>query len=133
LKTVSTRYGLPLDAWVHTVRAAAVAYLIASLILVQNGWSFRCLNSKPFVAVGVMSYSLYVWQQPFLGAHISWPWTVNLLITFVVATASYHLVERPLRRLVVQRRRRKPAADETPAAAPAATFVAAGSPATIAS
>jgi peptidoglycan/LPS O-acetylase OafA/YrhL len=130
LKTVSTRYGIAIDAWIHTVRAAAVAYLIASLILLPRGWSYRWLNSKPFVAVGVMSYSLYVWQQPFLGAHISWPWAVNLLIAFVIATASYHLVERPLRRFFVPRPRTS-AAREAPAAASSSAFVAAVSPATI--
>ena len=31
-----------------------------------HGWVGRILNSRPFVFVGVLSYSLYLWQQPFL-------------------------------------------------------------------
>jgi peptidoglycan/LPS O-acetylase OafA/YrhL len=56
------------------------------------------LNSKPAVAIGILSYGLYLWQQPFLNPHVdSWltqtPWNV---VGFVaLASLSYLLVERP--------------------------------------
>jgi peptidoglycan/LPS O-acetylase OafA/YrhL len=74
--------------WLWTVRADSLL-----------GW---WLNSKPFVAVGVLSYSIYLWQQPFLKPHSDQWYTqgpVNLVFIAVLAMASYLLVERPMLRL----------------------------------
>jgi peptidoglycan/LPS O-acetylase OafA/YrhL len=60
------------------------------------------LNSKLFVVVGLLSYSIYLWQQPFLNPHSEQWYTqspVNIGLVAVLATASYLLVERPLLRL----------------------------------
>jgi peptidoglycan/LPS O-acetylase OafA/YrhL len=60
------------------------------------------LNSRAMIAVGLISYSLYLWQQPFL-----YPFQhptflqrrpVNLLCATLAALASYYLVEKPVRR-----------------------------------
>jgi peptidoglycan/LPS O-acetylase OafA/YrhL len=62
----------------------------------------RLLNT-PFVAfVGVISYSLYLWQQPFLNrAQIAWHtvFPQNLILTVLAALASYYFVEKPFLRL----------------------------------
>jgi len=71
----------------------------------------RALNWRPIVHVGLMSYSLYLWQQPFLlrglaGAGVG-RILVHVLGAFVLAELSYLLVERPfmaLRRRVLARR-----------------------------
>jgi peptidoglycan/LPS O-acetylase OafA/YrhL len=48
--------------------------------------------------IGRLSYSLYLWQQLFLGSGMKmWPW--KLAACLVAATASYYLVERPALRL----------------------------------
>ncbi len=83
-----------------SLQAAAIAYLIASLVEV-DGLVRRALNCAPVIWVGVLSYSLYIWQQMFLGnASGQWRWwerpPQNLLCVFVVASCSYYLVERPL-------------------------------------
>lgn len=62
----------------------------------------RLLNWPPLTAVGVLSYSLYLWQELFVGplqAH--WPFRLpwNLAATLVAAYLSYLLVERPFLRL----------------------------------
>ena len=57
------------------------------------------LNSRVMVAIGLLSYSLYLWQQPFLNRHQTVPITafpMSLVATAIAATASYLLVERPL-------------------------------------
>jgi peptidoglycan/LPS O-acetylase OafA/YrhL len=71
----------------------------------------RALNWRPLVHVGLMSYSLYLWQQPFLFER---PESVSLgrvavqaLAALACAELSYFLVERPfmaLRRRVLARR-----------------------------
>ena len=62
----------------------------------------RFLNWKPVVFLGVLSYSLYLWQSPFLD-HRSAAWTnafpQNLILVFFAALSSWFLVERPFIRL----------------------------------
>jgi peptidoglycan/LPS O-acetylase OafA/YrhL len=58
----------------------------------------RLLNWAPLTAMGVLSYSLYLWQQPFLNRNSdAWfcAFPANILLAFLAATASYLLVERP--------------------------------------
>ena len=62
-----------------------------------DGFFGRFLNQRWVAGVGVMSYSLYVWQQPFLdpsstSALARFP--LNLLAAAAVAYASFRLVER---------------------------------------
>jgi peptidoglycan/LPS O-acetylase OafA/YrhL len=62
----------------------------------------RLLNLRAVVAVGVLSYSLYLWQEPFLFfRNQAWlgSFPQNIAWSFVAATASYLLVERPFLRL----------------------------------
>jgi peptidoglycan/LPS O-acetylase OafA/YrhL len=75
--------------------AAAVYYLVQN----PGGFSGRLLNSRPLVWVGLISYSLYLWQQPFLNMEVSsWitAFPVNLLAAFLAAAVSYYLVETPI-------------------------------------
>ena len=87
-----------------------IALIIGSAIERKGAF----LNSAPVVWVGLLSYSLYLWQQPFLV--FDGPLNiliVRLLLTFAMAYVSYRLVEQPMLRL----RSRKPNA--APAKAPA--------------
>lgn len=63
----------------------------------------RFLELSPLRWIGRLSYSLYVWQQIFLGFGVvyrpfGWLSTVpaNLAMAFVIACASYYWLERPL-------------------------------------
>ena len=62
----------------------------------------QLLNWKPVAFIGVLSYSLYLWQQPFLNRDSSaWPagFPQNLVFAFAAAMASYLFLEKPLMRL----------------------------------
>ena len=62
----------------------------------------RFLDWKPIAFLGTLSYSLYLWQMPFLNPFSTAPWTVfpvNLCLTFLAALASYKLVEQPFLKL----------------------------------
>jgi peptidoglycan/LPS O-acetylase OafA/YrhL len=70
----------------------------------------RLLNWTPLVWVGVLSYSLYLWQNPFLLGGLDKVWTsfpYNLGFAFAAALLSYYLIERPFLQLkdVISRRR----------------------------
>jgi peptidoglycan/LPS O-acetylase OafA/YrhL len=62
--------------------------------VVQN--PYRILNLAPAVWLGQISYSLYLWQQPFMNP--ASPMRYGLIWAMGMACASYYLVERPLLR-----------------------------------
>jgi len=94
------------EALAHPVIGLLIA--VAFLRLARVG-RVRVLEAKPLAALGVISYSLYLWHLPVLmlvrrighaGAHLG----AGVAAALVVATASYFAVERPfLRRGRVQR------------------------------
>jgi peptidoglycan/LPS O-acetylase OafA/YrhL len=60
------------------------------------------LNNRVTYALGVLSYSLYLWQQPFLNHASNRWWTafpVNILLVLACAIGSYYVVERPFLRM----------------------------------
>lgn len=85
----------------YSAQAAAVAFLIASLTQVRRGILYRMLNLLWVAGIGVLSYSLYLWQELFLARPTHPPmwnrWPANLLCAVAAALASYFLIERPIR------------------------------------
>jgi len=91
---------------------AGIAYCIARFTAVYSDGAGRFLNCRVMVFVGGLSYSLYLWQQPFLNRYLAAPWTafpLNCGCALCLACVSYFLVERPFLRL---RRRFRPARHE---------------------
>jgi peptidoglycan/LPS O-acetylase OafA/YrhL len=87
---------------------ALVPCLGAACIIVADttGHSLvgRLLSTRPFVFVGLISYSLYLWHWPLLlidryeyfpGIHLAKPWL--LLVMLIAATLSWRFVEQPFR------------------------------------
>jgi peptidoglycan/LPS O-acetylase OafA/YrhL len=93
----------------YTLSGVAIAFFL--LWCVRNPGSVvgRLLNSRPIARIGVLSYSMYLWQTLFIhdgnasifGPHLKiltlFPF--NWLAIFVVAELSYYLVEQPSLRL----------------------------------
>lgn len=78
-----------------------LAWLIASSVH-QSNYLTRALIVRPLLFVGVISYSLYLWQQLFTaelklyishGVLLFWP------LMFLAAALSYYFIERPAVRL----------------------------------
>ncbi|RYY23447.1 MAG: acyltransferase [Sphingomonadales bacterium] len=68
------------------------------------GGASRVLGSKPMVAIGLLSYSLYLWHWPVFvlfrwtsGLHTTELQLTALAIAVVLAILSYFLIEKPLR------------------------------------
>jgi peptidoglycan/LPS O-acetylase OafA/YrhL len=85
--------------------SALLALLVAGTVLHPVGIVGRVLENPVMKWVGRLSYSLYLWQQLFLIPGARWPLSIlqrapwNLILVFLLAAASYELVERPMIRL----------------------------------
>ena len=58
----------------------------------------RLLGAAPLAAIGRASYSIYLWQQPFLNRYASGlpaAFPANLMALVVVSSAAWFLIERP--------------------------------------
>lgn len=82
---------------------ATVAACMLLLSIRRGDAVFEILSCRPMVYVGVISYSLYLWHWSLL---VLGKWTIGLnlwsapvliVLSVVIAAASYHFVERPLR------------------------------------
>ena len=85
-----------------TLRNLLAGLCVDWCLLYPHGRVGRILNCRPLTVMGVMSYSIYLWQQLFLNPVDITPLTtfpVNLALVGLTAIASYVLVERPALRL----------------------------------
>ncbi len=91
----------------NSVIAAAFGVILISNIQPAKDLIFRFLNSKWIIKLGVLSYSLYIWQQLFMFSHfdvrvgglniLGFP--CNLIILLLVSFLSYTYFEKYFLRL----------------------------------
>ena len=86
----------------RTAQSACIAYILAGSITRTDGKLFRLLNHPLAVALGTLSYSLYIWQQFFIyfpgsgAGRLGWSreFPMDIVLIFAAAAASYYLWER---------------------------------------
>ena len=96
------RYGVAMSS-ANLVIAAIILRCVA---LPQSATS-SVLERRPFVWLGTLSYSLYLWQQLFLNRHSDlWmhQFPQNLGFALLAATGCHYLIEQPFLRLSARRR-----------------------------
>jgi peptidoglycan/LPS O-acetylase OafA/YrhL len=86
----------------------AAAALIVALVVgaTSRGSAHRILRLRPLVWLGVISYGVYLWHWPLTIwlrpeiVHVDGPllFALRLGATLLIASASFYLVERPIRR-----------------------------------
>ena len=82
----------------QTLANVGIAILLQHLVRAPEGWAGRLMNTRLLSSIGVLSYSLYLWQQPFLNFHsTNWvsAFPQNIVFAVAAALASYTFVERP--------------------------------------
>ena len=85
--------------------AALAALVIADARLIEPGRFSRALAWPPLHFIGTISYGIYLWHWPVIvyltAARTGLPTVsldlVRILVTLALSTASYYLVERPIR------------------------------------
>lgn len=93
----------------YTLEGAAILLVLLWVSRNPAGVAGRLLNSRPAVQVGVMSYSIYLWQTLFLEAGnrsltgatplVAGATPFNLLCIAALSTVSFYLVERTFLRV----------------------------------
>ncbi len=101
------RWGLLIALAAHFIPSTKVNFLIGQSIenvmialfiqwaINDRGAASRILNWRPIAAIGILSYSIYLWQQPFVFVRVVKNPIAALACTFLLAAASYWLVEKP--------------------------------------
>ncbi len=94
-------------------RGGALALCVAALAVIAAVWVGRAgptqafLSWRPIVWVGTISYGLYLWHWPItlwtgardpVASMVLGRRAFAIAVTFAAATASYYLLERPIRR-----------------------------------
>jgi peptidoglycan/LPS O-acetylase OafA/YrhL len=105
-----------------------VALLICQLVLHSASWPWRWLNSKPAEYLGRISYPLYLYHM--LATHVATRIAVRIpglstplfvvlavFVAIVMASCSYHFVEKPFLALKTKRSA-QPRAASTPSVTP---------------
>ena len=106
--TAGTPGGLPTNFMFEggfLICAALAALVVADARLIEPGRLSRALAWPPLHFIGTISYGIYLWHWPvivYLTASRTGLPTVSLaivrvLVTLALSTASYYLVERPIR------------------------------------
>lgn len=88
--------------WTYLLVGPVVAASTAVLLLAWQSWTrVRHPWLRPLVALGTVSYAAYLWNYPltlWLRPYTEWAGVLAAVLTLVAATASWHLVEKPLAR-----------------------------------
>ncbi len=89
-----------------TIRDFLISSFLISTICFSNSVFYKLLNTPVLKTIGVLSYSIYIWQQLFVSKQ---PWAgsfphagslwVNLPALFIVSYLSYHYFEKPFLKL----------------------------------
>lgn len=98
---LTNRYRSYSPVWIvgTSIINVGLAILIHRSVFYANDWIGRVLNWKPIAFVGILSYSLYLWQQLFLNRHSNaWAnaFPQNLAFAVAAGLGSYLLLEQPL-------------------------------------
>jgi peptidoglycan/LPS O-acetylase OafA/YrhL len=82
-----------------SVRNISIALFLDWAVTNYQGRVGQFLNARPIAYIGVISYSIYLWQQPFLNPELSLPIVVKLSLMIAASLFSFYVIERPALRL----------------------------------
>ena len=86
----------------NLIISASILFLIFAYIIPSESKIFKLLNHKIIVHIGILSYSIYVWQQFFFSDNTKYAWRnlpLSYLSIYIVSLASYNLWEKPFLKL----------------------------------
>ncbi len=92
---------IPLGLTHGSVANFLIAIIMMYSVFGTAGIYHRFLNLRAISFIGILSYSLYLWQQIFTCGNVVWitSFPQNLLFIFCMALFSYYVIESPFLRL----------------------------------
>lgn len=98
---ITYHFNLPLKLNLY-INSIFIAILLVKSIHKNDGWFFKFLNNRVVVYLGLLSYSMYIWQQLFTAGQ---PWSksftfgnsvfLNLMALIFISFVSYNFYEKP--------------------------------------
>ncbi len=87
---------VPLGVNTGTIANLLIALILMYSIFGKRGIWFKILNLKLLNYIGLLSYSIYLWQQIFLNRTPYWinQFPQNIILTLLVSMGSYYLIEK---------------------------------------
>jgi peptidoglycan/LPS O-acetylase OafA/YrhL len=85
------------EAFGVTAANLAAVTMIASIVAAPHRWLPRLLSLRPLRWLGLISYSLYIWQ-PLVASTTELQGTPMIAVSILVGWGSYRLIEEPFRR-----------------------------------
>lgn len=85
----------------NSIVSFSILFLILSYITPSDKTIYKILNQRVIVHIGILSYSIYIWQQFVLAGEIAF-WRVfpyNILEVYCISLVSYYLWEKPFLRI----------------------------------
>ena len=97
-RTISPLLRVPFS---DPIKSSMFGLILAWILLTKRpGWLQRFLMTPLMVWIGILSYSIYLWQQPLTeGARIPGGTVARVAALGIAAAISYWVVERPFLRL----------------------------------
>lgn len=82
----------------NSIISIAALFLILAYTTPSDNWLYKLLNNTIMVHIGVLSYSIYIWQQFFFVGALKVIWRdfpFNIGVIYFVSACSYYLLEKP--------------------------------------
>jgi peptidoglycan/LPS O-acetylase OafA/YrhL len=91
----------PLAIMQGTIANILMSWIILYSVFGPKGIWYQLLNTKLLNYLGMLSYSIYLWQQLFTMQSANWfqQYPVNLFFILVAAICSYYFIEMPFLKL----------------------------------
>lgn len=92
---------IPLGLSYGTLANFAIAFFMMYVVFGPQKILFKVLNTKVLNYIGLLSYSLYLWQQIFISGSDFWigKYPQNIFFLSLFALFSYYIIEKPFLRL----------------------------------
>ncbi len=92
---------IPLGLTHGTIANILVALVMMYSVFGPKGIWFKLLNLKVIHIIGLLSYSIYLWQQIFFYKSKYWitQFPQNIFLILLVAACSYYFIEKPFLKL----------------------------------
>jgi peptidoglycan/LPS O-acetylase OafA/YrhL len=84
-----------------TIVNSSISLIVVYSVFGPKGIWYRILNLKIINYIGLLSYSLYLWQEVFIFRTTYWfnLFPLNIFLVLISAVCSYYLIEKPFLKL----------------------------------